>query len=75
MVRGEQEIPGAEGWGYGPPRYRTVEQVRAAAEALAATPSAALTRDVSPTDLAKARICPAMRAASLVRTAAVGGVA
>ncbi|WP_438304047.1 YfbM family protein [Streptomyces sp. HUAS TT11] len=58
VVRGEQEIPGVEDWGYGPPRYLTVERVRAAADAFATTPSAALTEGVSPTDLAKAKIYP-----------------
>ncbi|MFJ8003312.1 YfbM family protein [Streptomyces fagopyri] len=58
VVHGEQEIPGAEDWGYGPPRYLTVEQVRAAADAFATTPSAALTDGVSPTGLAKAEIYP-----------------
>ncbi|WP_329526410.1 YfbM family protein [Streptomyces sp. NBC_01462] len=58
VVHGEQEIPGAEDRGYGPPRYLTVERVRAAADAFATTPSAALTEGVSPTDLAKAEIYP-----------------
>lgn len=43
VVFGEEEIPGAENWSYGPPRCLTPEQVRTAAEAFAATPSARLT--------------------------------
>ncbi|MFF8714145.1 YfbM family protein [Streptomyces sp. NPDC015184] len=59
IVHGEEEIPGAEGWGYEPPRYLTPERVRVAAEALAATPHEALTEGVSSAELARAEIYPA----------------
>ncbi|GAA4900868.1 YfbM family protein [Streptomyces coeruleoprunus] len=58
VVHGEEEIPGSEDWGYGPPRYLTPERVRAAAEALAATPPGKLTDGVAPADLAEADIYP-----------------
>lgn len=38
VVFGEEEIPGADDWSYGPPRCLTPDQVRTAAEAFAATP-------------------------------------
>ncbi|MFF9567863.1 YfbM family protein [Streptomyces sp. NPDC014685] len=59
IVHGEEEIPGAEGWGYEPPRYLTPERVRVAAEALAATPHEALVGGVRPAELAEAEIYPA----------------
>ncbi|MFG3345078.1 YfbM family protein [Streptomyces sp. NPDC048018] len=58
IVHGEEELPRAEDWGYGPPRYLTAERVRVAAEALAVTPHHALTEGVGPADLAKADIYP-----------------
>ncbi|MFC9390862.1 YfbM family protein [Streptomyces venezuelae] len=58
IIHGEKDLPQAEDWGYGPPRYLTPERVRVAAEALAITPHHALTEDVSPADLAKADIYP-----------------
>lgn len=58
IVHGEEEIPGAEDWGYGPPRYLTPERVRVAADALAVTPHQALVADVTPADLAQAGIYP-----------------
>ncbi|MFF0808771.1 YfbM family protein [Streptomyces albogriseolus] len=58
VVFGEEEIPGAEDWSYGPPRCLTPDQVRTAAEAFAATPSARLTEGVTPADLAAADIYP-----------------
>ncbi|MFJ6572669.1 YfbM family protein [Streptomyces sp. NPDC091292] len=58
IVHGEMEIPGAEDWGYGPPRYLTPEQVRLATDALAATPHQNLIENVTPADLAQARIYP-----------------
>lgn len=61
VVLGEEEMPGAEGdWSYGPPRCLTPEQVRAAAEALAATPPARLTEGVPPAGLAAAGVHPAI---------------
>ncbi|GAA1896298.1 DUF1877 family protein [Asanoa iriomotensis] len=47
-------------WGYGPPRYLTPEQVRAAAEALAALTEADLIEGVDVADLAKAEIYPSV---------------
>ncbi|MEV3953733.1 YfbM family protein [Streptomyces albogriseolus] len=58
VVFGEEEIPGAEDWSYGPPRCLTPDQVRTAAEAFAATPPARLTEGVTPADLAAADIYP-----------------
>jgi hypothetical protein len=60
IVHAEDAIPGAEDWGYGPPRYLTPERVRAAAEALQATSSDSLVDDVTPADLARADIYPSI---------------
>ncbi len=60
IVHGEEEIPGADDWGYGPPRYLTPEQVRAAAAALAGTPSDVLGRDITPAELARADLYPSV---------------
>lgn len=58
IVHGEEEIPGAEDWGYGPPRYLTPEQVRAAAAALGGLSSDVLVRDVTEAELAQADLYP-----------------
>ncbi|WP_121830390.1 YfbM family protein [Streptomyces sp. S1] len=58
IVHGEEEIPEAEDWGYGPPQFLSPERVRTAAEALATTPYEALVEGVHPIDLAKAEIYP-----------------
>ncbi|MFJ9825711.1 YfbM family protein [Streptomyces sp. NPDC101160] len=58
IVHGEEEIPGAEDWGYGPPRFLSPERVRVAAETLAATPHEALVEGVRPAELAEAEIYP-----------------
>ncbi|NUS86700.1 MAG: YfbM family protein [Streptomyces sp.] len=58
VVFGEEEIPGADGWGQGPPCYLTPGRVRAAAEAFAAMPAAALVSGVTPDDLVQADIYP-----------------
>ncbi|MGW1187051.1 YfbM family protein [Streptomyces sp. NPDC002559] len=58
IVHGEEELPGAEDWGYEPPRYLTPERVRVAAEALAATPHEALVGGVRPAELVEAEIYP-----------------
>ncbi|MFG2356911.1 YfbM family protein [Streptomyces sp. NPDC048521] len=47
IVHGEEETPGAEDWGYGPPRYLTPEQVRTASAALATTSGDALMHGVT----------------------------
>ncbi|MFB1041372.1 YfbM family protein [Streptomyces chrestomyceticus] len=58
IIHGEEEIPGAEDWGYGPPRFLSPKRVRVAAEALAATPHEALVEGVRPAELAEAEIYP-----------------
>ncbi|MEV8595868.1 YfbM family protein [Streptomyces sp. NPDC052012] len=58
IVFGEEEMPGAQEWSYGPPRCLTPEQVRAAADALTATPPGRLVEGVTPADLARADIYP-----------------
>ncbi|MFF5443421.1 YfbM family protein [Streptomyces sp. NPDC012888] len=58
VVHGEEKLPRAPHWGYGPPRYLTPGRVRAAAEALTVTPHHALTEGVGPADLAEAGIYP-----------------
>ncbi|MFG3496781.1 YfbM family protein [Streptomyces sp. NPDC047886] len=58
IVHGEEEIPEAEDWGYGPPRYLTPERVRVAADALSRIPHQTLIEGVTPTDLARADIYP-----------------
>ena len=58
VVFGEEDIHGADDWGYGPPRYLTPERVRVAAEALAAIPAEDLVGGVTPDDLAHAEIYP-----------------
>jgi hypothetical protein len=58
IVQGEQEIPGVDDWGYGPPRYLTPERVKAAAAALGALSSEALVRGVTEAELVKAELYP-----------------
>ncbi|WP_330478618.1 YfbM family protein [Streptomyces platensis] len=58
VVHGEHDVPDADDWGYGPPRYLTPAQVRTAAEALAEIPAERLTDGVGPEDLAAAEIYP-----------------
>lgn len=58
IVYGEEDIPGADDWGYGPPRYLPPPRVRAAAEALRALPADRLIQGVEPADLTKADIYP-----------------
>jgi Domain of unknown function (DUF1877) len=58
IVHGEEEIPGAEDWGYGPPRYLPPEQVCAAAAALGDLPSDVLVRGVTEEELAQANLYP-----------------
>jgi hypothetical protein len=65
IVRGEEEIPQAGNWGYGPPRYLTPDRVRAAAEALSATPGHALVRNVSAPDLVRDDLYPRIAADDL----------
>lgn len=58
IVFGEGSIPGAEDWGYTPPRYLAPDRVRAAAEALRATPVERLVEGVTPEDLARTDVYP-----------------
>jgi uncharacterized protein DUF1877 len=58
VVYGEQPFAEDEDWGYGPPRYLTVEQVQIAAEALTATSFDVLTIGVTPAMLAQAEVYP-----------------
>jgi hypothetical protein len=54
IVRGEEEIPGADDFGYTPPRYLSPERVRVAATALGPLPADVLVRGVTMADLAAA---------------------
>jgi hypothetical protein len=58
VVFGEERFAEDEDWGYGPPRYLTVERVRTAAQALAATSYHELTIGVTQADLAEAELYP-----------------
>ncbi|MFJ4688805.1 YfbM family protein [Streptomyces sp. NPDC088789] len=58
VVHGEEDLPGADDWGYGPPRYLTPDQVRRATEALAAVTPEALPAGARPADLAAAGVYP-----------------
>ncbi|WP_380282375.1 YfbM family protein [Kitasatospora purpeofusca] len=58
LVHGEEELPGAEDWGYGPPSLIAPDRVRLAAEALAALDPGRLTEGVAAVDLAEARVYP-----------------
>jgi hypothetical protein len=52
-MHGEEEIPDAEDWGYGPPRYLTPARVRVAAEALAGLSGDSLIAGVAAVELAR----------------------
>ncbi|MER5352114.1 DUF1877 family protein [Kitasatospora sp. NPDC002551] len=58
LVHGEEELPGAEDWGYGPPCRIAPDRVRLAVAALAALDPGRLTEGVAPADLAEARVYP-----------------
>lgn len=58
IVRGEEPVPGADDWGYGPPRYLTAERVKEAAEALAKVSGEELVAGVTPQELADADVYP-----------------
>lgn len=60
IVHGEEAVPDADDWGYGPPRYLTPERVRTAAGALAEISGERLTAGVGPEDLASAEVYPAI---------------
>ncbi|MEU3298293.1 MULTISPECIES: YfbM family protein [unclassified Streptomyces] len=67
VVHGEEEIPGAEDWGYGPPRFLTPEQVNAAAAALAELSSDALVQGVTEAELVQADLYPNIAGEGLQR--------
>ncbi|MEU0691775.1 YfbM family protein [Streptomyces uncialis] len=58
VVHGEEEIPGAEDWGYGAPRAICPERVRDAVGAMAAITPEGLVERVTPAELADAGIYP-----------------
>jgi hypothetical protein len=62
IVHGEEEMPDADDWGYGPPRYLTPERVRTAATALLAMPFELLAQSVDGAELAKADLYPTVTA-------------
>ncbi|WOI62486.1 YfbM family protein [Streptomyces fradiae] len=58
VVFGDDAIPGAEEWGYTPPRFLAPERVREAAEALLAMPAERLVAGFGPRDLAREGVYP-----------------
>ncbi|MGW2397384.1 YfbM family protein [Kitasatospora sp. NPDC001664] len=58
VVHGEEPMPGAEDWGYGPPRHLTVAQVRSAAEGLERLSYDELIADVVQAELDATEIYP-----------------
>lgn len=60
VVHGEEALPGAEDWGYGPPRYLTPERVKVAAEAFAQVSGASLVEGVGPEELFRADVYPSI---------------
>ncbi|MFI1016127.1 YfbM family protein [Streptomyces sp. NPDC020965] len=58
VVHGEEEIPGAEEWGYGPPRTISPERVEVAVRAMAAITPEGLIEGVALAELAEAGIYP-----------------
>ncbi|MFI5527838.1 YfbM family protein [Kitasatospora sp. NPDC051853] len=58
VVQGEEPVPGAGDWGYGPPQYLTVEQVREASDGLGRLTYDELIADVARVELAAAEIYP-----------------
>ncbi|MFI1377856.1 YfbM family protein [Embleya sp. NPDC020886] len=60
VVHGAEAMPWDENdWSHGVPRYLTPDRVRAAAEALSATPGHRLVAGVGPADLVRAGVYPA----------------
>nr|WP_134006671.1 YfbM family protein [Streptomyces sp. 846.5] len=53
IAHGEAEIPAAEDWGYGPPRYVTPERVLAAADAMSVLSGASLVAGVTADELVR----------------------
>ncbi|MFD6115809.1 YfbM family protein [Streptomyces yangpuensis] len=58
IVYGEEPLPEADDWGYGPPRYVTADRVRLAADALTWMTYDQLIQGVDHTELAAAEIYP-----------------
>ncbi|MER5517669.1 YfbM family protein [Streptomyces sp. NPDC002763] len=58
VIHGEEQLPGAEDWGYGPPSYLRPDRVRLAAQALRATGYTELITGVDAADLAAAEVYP-----------------
>jgi hypothetical protein len=58
VVLGDEVLPGAEDWGYCPPRLIRPGRVGVAAEAFARIPAAGLAEGVGPADLAEAGVYP-----------------
>jgi hypothetical protein len=58
VVYGEEAFAQGTDWGYGPARYLTVERVRIAAEALAATDFDTVVSGIEPADFARAGVPP-----------------
>jgi hypothetical protein len=58
VVHGEEPFAKDEDWGYGPPRFLTVERVRLAAQELSQTSYDDLIRDVNHTELTAADVYP-----------------
>jgi hypothetical protein len=58
VVHGEEPIPDADDWGYGPPQYLTPNRVRLAAETLGQMTYDQLIRNVDHSELAQAEIYP-----------------
>lgn len=58
ITRGEESVPGADDWGYGPPRYLTPPQVEVAAAALAELTGEELIAGVTAQELARADVYP-----------------
>lgn len=58
IARGEEPVPGADDWGYGPPRHLAADRVGEAAEALAKVSGEELVAGVTPRELADADVYP-----------------
>jgi uncharacterized protein DUF1877 len=60
VLLGEQELPGADDWGYGPPRHLTPAQVAVTAEKFGALGWQQLTEGVTPQDFFQAEVYPSI---------------
>ncbi|MFJ1757937.1 YfbM family protein [Kitasatospora sp. NPDC088134] len=59
VIDGEDELPGDEDWGYGPPRLLAPDRLAAALGELGELPFDALADGVTPAELAAAEVYPA----------------